>query len=167
MEFIKPNENYLDKYLSACKESYDNNVTEWMPVELDDFDSWKERALRLYDMLESGNGLPEGIPKMITYWCIDNNEFVGEVQIRPYMSIDEARVVGHVGYAVRYSMWRKGFGTKLLQFAIDKLHELHIAPIYIVCHTENIGSNKVSQKVGFQFVEKRTTNNEVENLYML
>ena len=51
MEFIKPNAIYFDEYLAACKESHDNNITEWMPVELDDFDGWKERALRLYDIM--------------------------------------------------------------------------------------------------------------------
>ncbi len=104
---------------------------------------------------------------MITYWCVENDKFVGEVQIRPYIPVDEAKTVGHIGYAVRYSMWGKGFGTKLLQFAVAKLHEYHIAPIYIACHIDNIGSNKVSQKAGFEFVEIRTTNHEVENLYVL
>ena len=109
MEFIKPNAIYFDEYLAACKESHDNNITEWMPVELDDFDGWKERALRLYDMLESGDGLLVGIQRMITYWCIEHNKFVGEVQIRPYVSVDEAKAVGHIGYAVRHSMWGKSF----------------------------------------------------------
>ena len=167
MEFIKPNGNYLDEYLSACKESYDNGVTEWMPVELDDFDGWKKRALRLYDMLESGDGLPAGIPKMITYWCVEDSKFVGEVQIRPDVTTDQAKTIGHIGYAVRYSMWGKGFGTKLLQFAAEKLREYQVAPIYIACHTGNAASNKVSQKAGFAFVEQRTVNGETENLYVL
>ena len=167
MDFIKPNEHYLDEYLRACKESYDNNVTEWMPVDLDNFEGWKEKALYLYEMLESGEGLPAGIPRMITYWCVDNDRFVGEVQIRPYIPTDEAKIVGHIGYAVRYSMWGKGFGTKLLQFAVEKLHECNVVPIYIACHIDNIGSNKVSQKLGFEFVEMRTTNGEAENLYVL
>ncbi len=51
MEFVKPNATYLDEYLAACKESHDNNITEWMPVELDNFDSWKEQALHLYDIV--------------------------------------------------------------------------------------------------------------------
>lgn len=61
-------------------------------------------------------------------------------------------------------MWCKGFGIKLLQFAVDRLQELSIAPIYIVCHVDNIGSNKVSRKVRFALVEKRITNGETENL---
>lgn len=167
MEFIKPNEIYLDEYLAACKESHDNGITEWLPVELDSFDSWKERALQLYEMLESGEGLPTGIPRMLTYWCVENDKFIGEVQIRPYMSLDEAKVVGHIGYAVRYSMWGKGLGTKLLQFAVDKLHEHNVSPIYIACHVDNAGSNRVSKKVGFDFIETRTSGDEKENLYIL
>lgn len=167
MEFVKPNATYLDEYLAACKESHDNNITEWMPVELGNFDSWKEQALHLYDVLESGDGLPAGIPRMITYWCIEHNKFVGEVQIRPYLSVYEAKAIGHIGYAVRYSMWGQGFGTKLLQFAIDKLHEYKVTPIYIACHIDNIRSNRVIPKVGFEFVEVRSTNNETENLYVL
>ena len=153
--------------MAVCKESHDNNITEWMPVELDNFDSWKEQALHLYDMLESGDGLPAGIPRMITYWCIEHDKFVGEVQIRPYLSVDEAKAIGHIGYAVRYSMWGQGFGTKLLQFAIDKLHEYKVTPIYIACHIDNIRSNRVISKVGFEFVEVRSINNETENLYVL
>ncbi len=167
MDFIKPDEHYLDEYLAACKESYDNNVTEWMPVDLDNFESWKEQALCLYDMLESGEGLPAGIPRMITYWCVENAKFIGEVQLRTYLPADEAKAIGHIGYAVRYSMWGEGFGTKLLQFAVEKLHEHSVSPIYIACHIDNIGSNRVSRKVGFKFVERRTTNGEAENLYML
>lgn len=167
MEIIKPSEKYLDEYLNACKESYDNNIKEWMPVELDNFDGWKARALQLYEMLESGNGLPEGVPRMITYWCVENHKFIGEIQIRPYLSLEEAKKVGHIGYAVRYSMWNKGFGTKLLKFSVDKLREKNVSPIYIACHVDNLGSNRVRQKVGFEFVETRCLGEEKENLYIL
>lgn len=131
MKFIKPSAKYIDEYLAACKESIDNNIKEWIPVEEDRFESWKMRALSLYEMLESGNGLPDGVPRMITYWCVEENKFIGEIQIRPYMTLEEAKEIGHIGYAVRYSMWNKGMGTKLLRYAVDKLHEHNVAPIYI------------------------------------
>lgn len=166
MEFIKPNTNFLDEYLSACKESLDNHITEWMPVEEADFEAWKRRALSVYRMLESGVGLPAGIPRMETYWCIDGSQFIGEIQIRPFLTAEEAKAVGHIGYAVRYSMWNKGFGTKLLRYAVDKLRDRGVFPIYIACHGDNIGSNKVSQKVGFEFMEARDSDGRTENLYI-
>lgn len=167
MEFIKPCEDYLDSYLAACIESHDNGITEWMPVELDRFDSWKANALKIYKMLESGEGLPDGIPKMITFWCVEDGKFIGEIQIRPYVSQDEAQQMGHIGYAVRYSMWNKGFGTKLLIYAVKELRKLNVTPIYISCHVDNLGSNHVSKKIGFEFVETRGSGADKENLYIL
>ena len=32
MRIIKPTKKYFDEYLAACKETIDNNVTEWMPL---------------------------------------------------------------------------------------------------------------------------------------
>lgn len=165
MDLITPNERYLDEYLRACRESYDHDIKEWMPVEPDDFKNWKARALKLYEMLESGHGLPEGIPRMKTYWGVEGEAFIGEIQIRPYLSQEEARRMGHIGYAVRYSMWNKGYGTKLLAYAVKKLREEGVSPIYIACHADNLGSNRVAQKVGFEFLETRDA--EEENLYIL
>ena len=170
MEFIRPKTEYFEEYLAACRESnssIDHDIKEWMPVEADDFAGWKRRALSTYEMLESGDGLPEGIPRMITYWCVEGEKFIGEVQIRPYMTQEDAKTVGHIGYAVRYSMWNKGFGTQLLQYAIDKLREHGVSPIYIACHVDNIGSNRISRKLGFEFIETRDAGEQKENLYIL
>lgn len=167
MEFIKPEEGYLDEYLAACRESVDHDVTEWMPVEPERFGSWKEHALEMFEMLEHGNGLPEGVPRMITYWCVENGTFIGEIQIRPYLPEDEAKSIGHIGYAVRYSRWNQGYGTKLLQWAVEKLRESGVSSIYIACHTGNQSSNRVSEKVGFQFAGCRNSGTEQENLYVL
>lgn len=102
---------------------------------------------------KAGDGLPAGVPQMRTYWCIESSRFVGKIQIRSHLSIDEAKAAGHIGYAVRYSMWGKGFGTKLLQFAADRLQEWGIIPIYIVCRVDNIGSNKVSPRLDLRLLK--------------
>lgn len=167
MEYIKPAPAYFDEFLAACQESLDHNITEWMPIAADDFISWKSRAMLTYEMLETGHGLPDGIPRMLTYWCMENDAFIGEIQIRPYLSAEEAKLIGHIGYAVRYSMWGKGYGAKLLSWAVEQLRAMGVSPVYIACHASNAASNKVSQKVGFTFLETRTNGTEIENLYAL
>lgn len=78
MEFIKPDENYFDEYLSACRESYDNNIiTEWMPVELKDLPVGKRKRHVCLQYWKAGDGLSTGVPQMRTYWCIENSRFVG------------------------------------------------------------------------------------------
>ena len=168
MRLIKPIEKYFDEFLAACNESIDNDVTEWMPLQKDELDTWKDSALKRYEMLETGEGLPEGIPKMVTYWCIENDKFIGEIQIRPYITEEQAKAMGHIGYAVRYSMWGKGYGNKILASAIEKLKELDVQTIYIACHTDNIGSNKLAVKNGFKYVENIVNEiGEEQNVYIL
>lgn len=169
MEIIKPNEMYFDEYLSACKESYDNDIKEWMPVELNRFGEWRASALKMYEMLESGEGLPDGVPRMYTYWCVENGRFIGEIQIRPFIDEITAKSIGHIGYAIRYSMWNKGYGTKVLNEAIKKLQELGVSTIYIACHESNVASNIVSKKCGFKLLEKAIdeTTNERQNVYIV
>ena len=167
LKFVKPDTCYFDEYLAACKESYEYGITEWMPVEPERFNAWKQYALAMYQALETGEGLPTGVPRIVTYWAIEENRFVGELQIRPYLTKDEARYMGHIGYAVRYSMWHKGYGTKILLEAISKLQELQVSPIYIACHTSNKVSQKVIQKCGFSYVETSMDGNEEQYVYVL
>lgn len=167
MEYVKPSPSYFDEFLAACQESIDHHVTEWMPVAANDFTSWRSHALQTFEMLETGIGLPDGVPRMLTFWCIEHGRFIGEIQLRPYLSASDAQRFGHIGYAVRHSMWGKGYGTKMLTWAVDQLRTMHISPIYIACHVSNASSNRVSQKVGFVFVEARASDNECENLYRL
>lgn len=91
MELIKPREEFFDEYYEACKESYENNVTEWMPFELDNFNQWKKHILKAYDNYETGTDLPEGLPRTYTYWCVENGKFIGEVQLRPFLNKEEEK----------------------------------------------------------------------------
>lgn len=54
MYFVKLQEVYLDEYLDACRESFEHNITDWMPVTPDRFDSWRAQALDIFAALESG-----------------------------------------------------------------------------------------------------------------
>ena len=167
MTFIRLSEEYLDEYLAACQESHDHGVTEWLPVEPARFDAWRAQALRLYAMLESGEGLPAGVPRMLTTWCVEDGTFIGEVQIRPWLSPEGACAMGHIGYAVRYGRWGRGYGGRLLQYAVEQLRERGVSPIYLACHADNAASNRLARKVGFALAERRESADGAENLYVL
>lgn len=148
MEIIRPEEKYFSEYYQACKESYENQVTEWMPFELDHFDTWKANILDAYARYEEGRDLPAGLPRTVTRWGVEGDTFIGELQVRPYLTEEEAKTWGHVAYAVRHSQWRKGYGTKLLQAALELLRQYQVHNIYLVCHAENQASIHVAQACG-------------------
>ena len=168
MEIIRPKENFFIEYLNACKESYENNITEWMPFEPDHFDVWKEHILEAYDNYEKGIDIPEGFPRTYTYWCVEGDTFIGEIQIRPFLSENEAQNWGHIAYAIRYSQWNKGYGTRLLKAALDKLREFGVSNIYIACHKTNAISIKVIEKNGGSFINSIIDEEGIEqNVYII
>lgn len=63
MELIKLREELFDEYYEACKESYENNITEWMSFELDCFKQCKRHILQAYDNYETGTD------SFINYGC--------------------------------------------------------------------------------------------------
>jgi predicted acetyltransferase len=53
---------------------------------------------------------------------------------------------GHIGYVIRPSRRKQGYGASLLSLMLEKAHELGLARVRITCDTDNIGSAKVIEK---------------------
>ena len=163
MEIIKPKKEWFEDYRKAVIESFDNNIDEWKPFNPEDYDSWKENILNTYEKIEKGEHLPEGVFRTITYWCVDKDEFVGEVQLRPSMNEKDALLYGHISYAIAYSKWGKGYGTKILKLILEEAKKLGLKQVYIACHKNNIGSIRVIEKNHGEFI---SSNDEYEsNVY--
>lgn len=163
MQVIKPSENYFDEYLKACKESYDNNIDEWKPFNPEHFEQWKACILNVYSDYENGVNIPEEMPRTYTYWCVENDTFIGEIQVRPFLNEVQAKTWGHISYAIRYSKWNQGYGTQLLKKGLEKAKEFLISDVYIACHESNIGSIKVIEKNNGQLINKVKESEDVMN----
>jgi predicted acetyltransferase len=55
---------------------------------------------------------------------------------------------GHIGFGVRPSERRNGYGAKMLALALEKCRELAIEKALVTCDAENIGSAKTIMKNG-------------------
>ncbi len=166
MEVIKPSENFFDEYLQACKESYDNNIEEWKPFNPDQYEQWKACILDVYSKYENGVDIPDEMPRTYTYWCVEDNTFIGEIQLRPFLNELQAKTWGHLAYAIRYSKWNQGYGTLLLKKALEKAKDFQLDDIYIACRASNIGSIKVIEKNNGQLINSIIDTEEyVNNVY--
>lgn len=152
MKMIKPKKELFDDYRKAVVESFENNIEEWKPFNPEEYDSWKDNILKTYEKVEKGEKLPSGVFRTITYWCVEDDEFIGEVQLRPTIKDDEALIYGHISYAIRYSKWGKGHGTKILELALNKAKEEGLNKVNIACHKNNIGSVRVIEKNNAKFL---------------
>ena len=79
-----------------------------------------------------------------TYFCLDLDEniFVGAVNIRHYLNESLLFTGGHIGDGIRPSRRRKGYATAMIRLALEKCRELGIHRVLMTCDRDNIGSAK-------------------------
>lgn len=167
MKLVKPKRSLFKQFYEACKESHDNNVTEWMPFRLENYSLWQDQILKIYEKCETGKDLPADMPRTYTYWCVDKGRFIGEAQLRPYLSPEEALEWGHIAYAIRYSKWGRGLGTRVLREVLIKARAFGLVDVYILCAASNVGSIRVAEKNGAVLVSVRDEDGRQINVYRI
>jgi len=144
MEFILPNKKYFDTYKEARAEYFECKVTAYEFLDADKVDIFK-----VMRNSREGIGLPEGYVPATYLWLVDQGEFIGEVSIRHKLTESLLHFGGHIGYGVRVKKWKQGYGTILLQQALEYAFKvIKLDEILITCSDNNIGSYKVIEKNG-------------------
>lgn len=148
-EIKEPSVEYKDSYLSALKEYHHEGRN------LDE----KEEDLRnrFSDFVEKlkkesrGENLKQGYVPATTYWLIDEDGYVGRVSLRHELNENLLKVGGHIGYDIRPSKRRRGFGTKALELVLPKARSLGLEKVLITCDSTNIASKKIIESNGGVF----------------
>jgi len=95
-----------------------------------------------------GKNLPEGYAPETTYWLVDHGQFLGRVSIRHRLTDHLKEIGGHIGYDIRPSRRRQGYGRKILELALPKAKELGLQKALITCDATNVGSRRIIEKNG-------------------
>ncbi len=96
-----------------------------------------------------GVGLEEWMVPQHTFWLVrDGTRIVGHSKLRMRLTSALEDYGGHIGYAVRPSEWRKGYGTRMLALTLEKARAFGLERVMLTCDKENIGSARVMEKNG-------------------
>ena len=88
------------------------------------------------------------------YWLIAENQFAGEINIRHYLTESLERFGGHIGYRIRPSMRKKGYGVLQLQLVLPHCWQMGLERVMITCDDDNIGSYKIIEANGGVLLDK-------------
>lgn len=152
MQLIKPTKKY--------EQSWHEAVTEFQKEGQKGFWNWEKEPTDLDDYIkmtrdnEKGKNLPEGWVPSSSYWLIDNDQFIGHTNIRHRLNDHLKKIGGHIGYYIRPSCRKKGYGTKILELALIKAQQLGLKKVLITCDESNIASQKVIEKNKGKFQDK-------------
>ncbi len=95
-----------------------------------------------------GRALPDGWVPGSTYWLIDNEDFVGKVEIRHHLTDALLQRGGHIGYAVRPRARRRGYGRAALRLALRPCLDIGLRRVLVTCDATNEASRRIIEANG-------------------
>jgi predicted acetyltransferase len=107
-----------------------------------------------FDKRSRGEGLLDGWVPGTTRFLVHEGRILGLFNLRHRLTDNLERFGGHVGYSVRPSERRKGYGTLLLEATKELAREMKIERLLITCDSRNVASIGVIEKCGGVFEDR-------------
>lgn len=150
INLIEANEKYLEGYKEAYIETKKkieeghlkkHNMLFINPEEVDIIQHYKDNR--------DVSKLPKQYVPSYDYFFVEEDKFIGIVHIRIRLTENLLRYGGHIGYAINPKYWNQGYGTKLLQAAINNYKNIiEEDKILITSDDDNIASCKIIEANG-------------------
>ncbi len=110
----------------------------------ENYDLW----LRGMRNRHTGTDLPEGYVRENFYLCYDGKTLVGVFSLKFELTEFLRNFGGHIGYAVRPSLRRRGYATAMLAQGLALAREFGFPRVLCVCNEDNVASERVIVKNG-------------------
>ena len=146
IQLVQPSVEYKNSFIQAVKEFQQEERN--MDFDVQDLEINFDKLLSDLENQKNGIGLKEGYVPASTLWLVDGDEFIGKVSIRHRLTEKLFQKGGHIGYEIRPSKRKIGYGTKILELALPLAKDLGINKILVTCDDDNIGSWKIIEKNG-------------------
>ena len=156
---VRPSRRYRDSFLEASDEFSPDEDTLVYEREraTSDFDSFVSSV----EEWSRGRDLPRGWVASSTLWLVDDDEYIGSVNIRHELTDWLLRFGGHIGYAIRPSRRRQGYGKLICRLALDEARSIGLERVLITCDADNIGSRKIIEANGGVFEDEAQEHDRV------
>ena len=170
MRFIIPTMDYKDKAIEYINEFYEYGSEINGSGSLDRFlkestyEKWLDKLLSAIDIAN----LQESKVPSLTYFYIReaDDRIIGMINIRLALNDFLRREGGHIGYSVRPTERRNGYGTDLLKEGLKILERIGIHEVLVSCDKDNLASAGVIKNCGGSLKEEFFSQTYDEELQM-
>ena len=148
LSLIRPSKKYEKDFRSmiaefrALGEMNIESIFETAGCEMDEY-------IKRIRAAERGQSLAENFVPFTTFWTVlDQRRIVGISHLRHRLTPDLEIEGGHIGYSIRPSERRKGYGTLQLSMILEECRQMGLSRVMITCDSDNIGSYKIIEANG-------------------
>jgi predicted acetyltransferase len=140
----EPTLRYRDSFLAAIREfqsegrHLDLNTAEMRPHFSRYLQAWQDRK---------HNPAP-GLVAETTFWLIDGATFIGRLSLRHELNAALTQHGGHIGYEIRPTKRRQGYGTLALKLGLMEARQRSLPRVLITCDDTNLASARIIESNG-------------------
>ena len=150
---VSPSTRHARSYVAALREGFRRGAQERMSERrIRQIEGDFAAYIREITDQKGGIRLPTGevVPKVpfSVFWLAEDDEFIGEAQIRHRLNAYLVKEGGHIGYGIRPAWRRQGYGKLILALALEKCRELGIERALITCMQDNVASARIIEANG-------------------
>ncbi len=150
---IKPNEEMAAEFL-AMAEEYKAAGSDRYKSALESFPQYLEQVSNYAQGIKlNTDRVPES-----EFWLVEGGKVVARSKLRHRLNRALEHEGGHIGYDVRPSERRKGYGTLILELTLEKAKDLGLDKVLLTCDTDNVASAKIIEKNGGKLAGQAISN---------
>lgn len=145
-ELVTPTLKYKESYLRGLLEFHEERFLlklKYNKIANDFVDYIKE-----IEGKSRGLGLPDGYSPQTEYWLVEGNEYLGTIQLRHHLNSQLLKTEGNIGYHIRPSERRKGYGKMILSLILPEAKKIGLNKVLITCDENNTASMKIIETNG-------------------
>lgn len=106
--------------------------------------------------------------KSLTYLTFnEDNNLIGLLSVRYDLTEEKAMEFGHIGYGVRPTQRRKGYATKMLEFALKECKKYGRKKVIVGCYKENKGSARAIIKNNGKLIEEKNISININDYWKI
>ena len=142
---LKIDESEFNAFIDEFKAAMEDLV----PYSLNQKDMDFQTYVKSLNDESLGKGIPENwVPASTHFLADDEGKIFGAVNIRHRLTESLKIEGGHIGFGIRPSARNQGYGTRILELALDKAGKMGINEVLVTCDKENVHSARIIQKNG-------------------
>lgn len=130
---------------------------------INNFDEWLELVLSIEkDRLKNNVHASQFFSVRKT-----DNKIIGSIQLRHSLTPELEKHGGHIGYAVRPTERRKGYGKQQLSLVLDAAKDMRIPKVMISCDKDNAASIKTAVSCGGVLTSENIYEGKEQQIYWI
>ena len=145
-DLTDPSERYQDSYLEALQEFQAGG--RHLELSLEEVAAHSgDFVQRLREQVDRTKLKPGRVPHW-HFWLIDGNDYIGRLILRAELNAHLLQIGGHIGYEIRPSRRRQGYGKLILKYGLERAKVFGLERVLLTCDEENIGSRRIIESHG-------------------